>query len=202
MAITNGYATLVDYKARFFGDTGDTKDDAAINSVIEVVSRKIDEICWQRFYTTTEIRYFTAEDSDILFLPRPVSTLTALSTDHDGDRAYENLWVDGTDFDKMPFNAALDGEPYKWIETIPNGNYKFPVGISRGVKISGKFGWAAVPRPIIEACLLGSHRLMKRMTTPLGVSAAAAVGQLAVQIPSLEVDPDFVALLKPYTMRY
>ena len=39
---------------------------------------------------------------------------------------------------------------------------------------------------------------MQRQDTALGVSAAAAVGQLAVQVESLRNDPDFMAMVIPY----
>ena len=61
MAITNGYTDLEEYKDRF--DVGDHDDDSDIESVITAVSRSIDNICWQRFYTTSadETRYYTAD---------------------------------------------------------------------------------------------------------------------------------------------
>jgi hypothetical protein len=106
------------------------------------------------------------------------------------------------DYDLMPYNATLDSEPYTWIETTPNGDYSFPVGIRKGVEISGKFGWSSAPSPVVEACLLGAHRMMKRLQTPLGVSASAAMGELSVQVPKLRADPDLMGLLSPYIVGF
>jgi hypothetical protein len=204
MAITNGYTSKNEYKERFFDEgTGDTKDDGAIESAIEAVSREIDSICGQRFFTTAsnETRYFTAERRHWLRLPERIISVNTLKTDDDADRTYENTWQN-TDYDLMPYNATLDSEPYRWIETSPDGDYSFPVGIRKGVEISGKFGWSTVPKPVVEACLLGAHRLMKRMVSPLGVSASAAMGEMAVQVPKLRADPDFMDLLKPYIVGF
>jgi hypothetical protein len=204
MTITNGYTSLNVYKQRFYDEgTGDTKDDAAIEAVIEAVSREIDHICWQRFFTTSEneTRYYTAERRHDLIIPEKLVSINTLKTDEDGDRTYENTWAN-TDYDTMPYNASLDGIPYGWLETTPEGDYTFPVGIAKGVEISGKFGWSSAPLPVVEACLLGSHRLMARRHSPLGVSGAAALGNLTLTVKTLEADPEFMSLLQPYIVRY
>jgi len=204
MAITNGYATLNGYKLRFFDEgAGDTKDDNAIESVIEAVSRSIDNICWQRFFTSAanESRYFTAEFSDWLRLPERIISVNTLKTDNDNDRTYESIWTTN-DYDLLPYNATLDGEPYRWLEVTPNGDYSFPVGVRKGVEISGKFGWSSAPGPIEEACLLASHRLMARRNSPYGVSGAAAMGNLTLTVEKMKSDPDIMELLGPYIMRY
>jgi len=204
LTITNGYTTKQEYKERFYDEgAGDTKDDAAIEAVIEAISRSIDTICWQRFFTTAanETRYFSADRKHYLRLPNRIVSVNTLKTDNDDDRTYENEWT-VTDYDLMPFNAALDGEPYSWIETTPNGDYTFPAGIAKGVEISGKFGWSSAPLGIVEACLLGSHRLMARRNSPLGVSGAAALGNLTLTVKSLQSDPDIMELLNPYIVRF
>jgi hypothetical protein len=204
MAITNGYTSLKVYKERFYDEgQGDTKDDTAIEDIVTAVSREIDNICGQRFHTTAadESRYFTADRRHYLRLPDRIVSVNTLKTDEDGDRTYEVTWT-VTDYDLMPYNATLDSEPYTWIETTPNGDYSFPVGIRKGVEISGKFGWSSAPSPVVEACLLGAHRMMKRLQTPLGVSASAAMGELSVQVPKLRADPDFMGLLSPYIVGF
>ena len=193
MAITNGYATLAGYKQRH--DIDDTQDDSAIENYITAVSRVIDGIRGERFYTTTsdETRYFTAKHRDFLHPGVRIVSITTLKTDHDGDRTYEYTWAT-TDYDLLPFNATLDGEPYSYIGITPNGDYSFPL-LQKGVEIAGKFGWSSAPAYISEACYLGTARLMQRQDTPLGVSAAAALGQLQVVASQLKADPDFMQLL-------
>ncbi len=201
MAITNGYTTLAIYKSHFGVDDHD--DDVAFERVITAVSRAIDEICWQRFYTTAadETRYYTAERGDVLHPADRIVSLTTLKTDADGDRTYETTWTVDTDFDLMPYNAALNGIPFRSIETKPNGSYSFP-RTPKGVQLVGKFGWSAAPTGIVEACLLGAHRLMARKNTPLGVSGAAAVGELTLTISTMKADPEIMELLTPYRLKY
>jgi hypothetical protein len=201
MAITNGYTSVKVYKNRF--DTDDHDDDGSIESVITATSRTIDNVCGQRFFATSddETRYFTAEWRDWLRLPERIVSINTLKTDNDSDRTYENEWTT-SDYDLMPFNATLDGEPFRWIEITPNGSYSFPKGIAKGVEIDGKFGWSSVPVPIAEACLLASHRLMARRNSPYGVSGAAALGQLTLTVEKMKADPDIMELLSPYIVSF
>jgi len=201
MAITNGYLTLDAYKAYF--DINDNDDDASIERIITAVSRAIDMVCWQRFYTTDsdETRYYTAEHGDEFTPSDRIVSLTTLKTDDDGDRTYENSWTVTTDYDLTPYNAVLDGIPYRSIVTTPDGNYSFPA-TPKGVELIGKFGWSSAPTGVVEACLLYSHRLIKRKETPLGVSGAAAVGEIQVTVTKMKADPEIMELLTPYILRY
>ena len=195
MTITNGYATLAEARARMgITVSADTTDDTIIENVIEAVSRLIDNYTGRRFHTTTsdEIRYFTPEHSEYLGTGDIIS-ITTLQTDEDGDRAYEKTWAT-TDYDFLPYNASLDSKPYTELQITPNGDYAFPSG-AKSVKITGKWGYSAVPDAINEACLLQTFRLFKRKDAPFGVVGSAELGQLQV-IPKL--DPDVKLLLDPY----
>lgn len=109
---------------------------------------------------------------------------------------YEYTWTEGTDFELSPYNAPFIGFPFTSIEVKPLGSYRFPI-VRRGVKITASFGFAAAtPKPINRACVLQATRLFKRYITPLGVSAASAVGEIKLTIPAL--DPDVTMLLRPY----
>lgn len=196
MSITNGYATLADGRARLgITDAADTTDDSKIESMIEAISRAIDEELGRRFFTTAndETRYFTAEFTDILF-PGDILSITTLATDDDGDRTYENTWASG-DYDLEPYNAVLDSKPYTSICTTPNGNYAFST-VRKGVKIVGKFGYASsTPKPINEACLLAMEKLFKRKDAIFGVVGSAELGMLKQMMKD---DPELNLLLSPY----
>lgn len=199
MTIWNGYATAAQFKAEFYpaGST-DNIDDTVIEDKIEAASRLIDEHCHRRFWVNAvdESRTYKAEDAYLVFTDDIVS-VTTLQTDEDGNRVYERTWA-ATDYDLEPENAALDGKPYTRIATTPMGRYGFPGGMAKGVKVTGKFGWSAVPSKVKSACLLQAERLFKRKDAPFGVIGSAEMGQLQV-IPKL--DPDVEILLGPY-VRY
>ena len=108
---------------------------------------------------------------------RILISLTSLQTDEGGDRTYEYTWA-ATDYDLLPDNAALTLEPYTVICTTPEGNYSFPVGIRKGVKIVGGWGYATlVPAQVREACLIQAARVFKRKDAPFGVTGNVGPGR-------------------------
>jgi hypothetical protein len=193
MTITNGYCALTDIKPRLGIATADTTDDTILEQVITAVSRLIDERTGRHFYTSAsdETRYFAAEFENLLY-PGDVISITGLYTD-DGNRTYTTTWA-ATDYDLRPDNASLDSKPYNAIATTPLGNKAFPVGLAKGVKIVGKFGWTAAPSGIKEVCILQSTRVFKRKDTPYGIAGSAELGQLT--IPKLDADVEL--LLRPF----
>ncbi len=190
MAITNGYATLAEIKARL-GIT-DTTDDTILESVVEAISRMIDDYCARHFYQSSTTRYFTAEWGDLLRVPDLVS-VSSLKTDDDGDRVYETVWAT-SDYDLVPYNASELSKPYTRIEVTPNGNYSFPT-TPKGVEIIGTWGWPAIPKPIKEACLLQAQILFKRKDAIFGVIGGGELGQ-PLRITGL--DPQVQRLLAPF----
>jgi len=202
VTITNGYGDLEGYKQRFFdGDVNDHEDDVFLEPIVEAVSRLIDNTTGRRFYAATETRYFSPTDALTLFVD-DLLTVTTIKTDGDGDRTYENTWDTG-DYDLEPLNAATDGAPYTWIEVAVLGSYVFPC-FRASVEIAGSWGYCAStnqPTPITEALYLGANRIVHRLSTPLGVSASPSLGQLQVKVSQLTSDPDWMALIDPYTRK-
>ena len=192
MTITNGYCTLLEFKANFY-PTGltDTIDDTVIEGKIEGVSRLIDLYCERHYYKSaaTEKRYFSPEWGDLLKVNDLVS-ITTLKTDEDRDRIYEYTWAT-TDYDLEPLNASQDGKPYTQIRVTPDGDYLFP-RIRKSVEIDGIWGWPAVPMLIKEACLLQTIMLFKKKDAPLGSEGGTPFG--ALKIPS-KLDPDVEGML-------
>jgi len=192
--MTNGYCTLAEIKALDVLNLSTTTHDVILETIIEGVSRAIDNWTGRRFYKTTETRYYTSNGDTLYTDDISTATSLVLYTDDDGDRTYENTWA-STDFDLLPLNAETGGYPFTMIEITPNGTYSFP-GTKKGVKLTASFGWPAVPVPINRACVLQATRLFKRYVTPLGQSASTALGTLTLQIPKL--DSDVCGLISPY----
>lgn len=189
------YLTLAEIKAYIWptGATADTSDDDALTALITGVSRQIEGFCGRSFTTsdTNEARYFTAEDPEYLFLDDIIS-VSALNTDMDGDRTYEDTWG-STDYDLLPENAGTD-TPYTYIQVAPLGVYSFPLQ-RKGVKITGKWGWPSVPAPIVEACKIQCGRVWNRRGAPFGVITNPVSGEMRLL---RELDPDVQMLISPY----
>lgn len=202
MTITNGYCTLSEIKEaeRLNIATLTTTYDTALEGVIEAISRAIDLQCSRFFWKDTNdgTYYFTANENDYLLIGDFVS-ITTLSTDDGATRSY-TAWTVDTDYDLWPYNASADGIPYNQIEVAPTSGKRFPVGVRKGVKIVGKRGFPAVPKPIKEACIIWSMRTYKRYATPLGVSAMTALGEMNTKVPP--PDPDVMFMISPYVLNW
>ena len=189
MTITNGYATLAEFKSwvqvRGSSTSTDAGDDAVIETIIEAVSREIDKFCRRHFYAASTTRYYQAESASMLF-PDDIATATALTiyTDDDGDGTYENTWA-SADYNLEPANQ-IGGHPFTMIERMINGNFAFPVGVPRGVKITATFGWSAVPTDIKMACLAIAHNVwMER-------SGQASNGKVSVTAGGVVIRPESI----------
>jgi hypothetical protein len=180
--IVNGYCTVAQVKARIDpSGAGGTLDDAIIEDAITTASRMLDHEYRTRWYTTAadETRYYTADKSGVLWPDIDIISITTLATDADGDRTYEDTWA-ATDYDLLPHNAALDGEPYTHLRVTPDGSYSFPVGVEKGVKILGKFGYctaANCPADVMLACTIQSAFLLMSSKAALGIVGGGEMGQ-------------------------
>lgn len=197
MAISNGYATLAELKSYVAIPSGDTADDTLLELAVEAASREIDTFCGRRFWVDPSVvaRYYTATDGDAVDIPEGISTTTGLiiKTDDDDDGTYETTWTANTDYRLEPINAAANGEP--WTRIVAVGDRLFPTTIYRGVEITSKAGWATVPTPVKQACLILASKLFKRKDSPFGVAGSAEYGS---ELRILAGDRDAERLLGQY----
>lgn len=189
---TFDYISLTNLKA-FIGNITDNADDTALNQAIDAACEQINGYCMRRFDSGGATHYYTAEYPDVLFV-QDIRAITTLAVDEDGDGTYEVEWA-STDYQFAPYNAEAEGEPYTWLELTANGNYAFPVGLRKGIKIIGTWGWSAVPLAIQQATTILAARLFRRNKAAFGVVGSAEMGQVMV-IPKL--DPDVMQLIDPY----
>ena len=165
MAITNGYCTLAEFKiwATVRGGTTstDTNDDAAIEDIVELVSRYLDNATGRRFFknSTDETRYFWTDDSFSCRVTDLSAAPTTVSVDYDNLRTYTDLSTT-LDYELDPPNAALDGKPYTIIKILSTtSSAYFPTGQARAVKVTAKFGFPSVPEDIKNLTLAIAHNV-------------------------------------------
>lgn len=200
MTITHGYCTVADIKHtnRLAINDSDSVSDDMLEGIIEAVSRRIDDECHRWFFSDSDevARYYTASNSNYLFTDDIASPSSDVSVDTKSSQnsGYDISWSD-SDFALEPFNAEMDGVPYQKIGVF-SGAKSFPIKTVKGVKVTAKFGWASVPKPIQQATMLQSERLFKRFSTPLGSQAMTAFGATYLSIPKL--DPDVEVLISRY----
>jgi hypothetical protein len=198
MAITNGYCTLAQVKAAL--RITDSTDDTLIEGSIEAASRLIDGYTARNFYQSgTVARLFTAPDPLYCPVDDLAGTAITIQTSTQADGVFDVTFAI-TDYQLEPLNGVLDGIvfPYSRIRAV--GDYAFPVlsaalGEQALVKVTGVYGWPAVPDAIEQATILQAARHFKRYDSPLGV---AGFGDFGVVRVSRFLDADVQMLVDPY----
>ena len=84
-----------------------------------------------------------------------------------------------------PYNAASKGDPFTRLEFA--NNIALPT-YPGGLLVNAKWGWAAVPNTIKNACLLQASRYYARRTSPMGVAGFGDQGT-AIRLQA-RLDPD------------
>lgn len=147
MQLTNVYATLDEFKAKFYpaGVTTDTTEDTILKNVLENICRAMDLAYARHWFSVTATRYFSASAPQFCMVD-DLLAITTLATDDAGDRNYSTTW-NASDYDLEPFNAPnlSPAQPYTQISVAPNSGKRFP-SFRRGVKIVGTFGYCDVRR--------------------------------------------------------
>lgn len=192
------YATRPDFKT--WVGLSDTVDDVVIDRALLSASRGVDNFCHTWFGQTAAgtNRLFDTWDWSRVRIG-DTAAVTAVATDSDNDGTYETTWT-ATDYELLPLNAATMPEAGPYTELHAIGTLTFPRASSATsrsglVRVTGTFGWPAVPDPVVEATLLVANRLVKRSKSPEGVVGFDEFGTIRI---SARDDPDAVRYLTPY----
>ncbi len=172
--------------------------DTDLTNSLTAASRLIDKECGRFFYqdsAATVVRYFTPSTPWCVRINDLVSAAT-VAIDTGGTGTFGTTWASGTNFNLAPYNAAVDLWPYESLETRSGSILpSYP----RSVKITGQWGWPAVPDEVTEAATILASRLFKRKReAPLGVFGLGVDGT-AVRIS--RTDPDVAALISDFSRR-
>ena len=194
MAITNGYATLADVKASL--KITDSLDDSLLEIAVESASRLIDGYTGRYFYNAgTATRNYAATDSWMVYIDDVQSVSEVASTDEVGN-SYTTWGVN--DYQLEPLNGLANGltQPYTSIRATKQYVWPF-LGDRALVKITGVWGWAAIPMAVKQATILQASRIFKRNDSPLGVAGFGDMGVIRV---GARLDPDVQHLVDPYRL--
>ena len=192
MAITNGYASLTQVKAAL--RITDSVDDTLLEMAIESASRLIDGYTYRYFYNAgTAVRNFAAEDSYLVNIDDLVSISELKTTDEIGS---EYTTWNATNYQLQPVNGKQDGLniPYTSILAVDDKLFN-TLGSQALVRITGVWGWSAVPIAVTQATVIQSSRIYKRLDSPLGVAGFGDLGAIRV---GRSLDPDVEQLVMPY----
>lgn len=193
--MASDYLTVQEFK--YTGEISSTFADADIQLAITAASRGIDEYTDRFFYTssgTQQMLYEWCGERTIAI--NDVITVGTVDVDYDRNGTYETVWSQGTHFMLEPYNAAFQNKPYEEMELLPMALYYRPIWWPPLVRVTGQFGWPAVPAPVKEATTILATRLLRRAReAPFGV-VGLGIDNTAVRIS--KVDADVAFLLDPY----
>lgn len=197
MALGDPYATLDELKAHLGIALTDTADDAVLTRALGAVSRQgIEKFCHRQFNDagTPSARVYRP-DRHRLALVDDFSTDTGLVVEVDtGDTGTYDTTLTSADYVLEPLNGVVDGEsgwPYWRILAV---NTWWPLGhVHPSVRVTARWGWAAVPDPVKQACLLLAAEMGKLKDAPFGVLGFADYGPVRVRN-----NPIATQLLVPY----
>lgn len=187
------YADLVTLKLGW--DATTTTHDALLSRNLAAASRMIDDHCHRRFWADADAsartyavqgRTVLVDDGEVIFTDDIAST-TGLIVATGSGSTYTT--VDSSQYETYPRNAIANRMP---IEGILRLGAEWPRGVGQRVRVTGRWGWPAIPDVVEQACLLQAGRLYKRKDSPQGVLANAEWGSIRVA----SIDPDVARLLR------
>lgn len=198
------YATVEQLKAEL--GIKDNRDDSRLTAALEAASRQIDPHCgrphgfWQD--TTVQVRRYRPESPECCFVPHDISTTTGLivKADTGQDGTYATTLTIGTDFllreRKTEDWDCLDSGISADEIVLLDAGVAFADTRRPYVQVTARFGWAAIPDPVVNACLIQAKNLYKAASgTFSGFQLSEAAG-VAVRMPGL--DQVAAALLERY----
>jgi len=197
MTIINGYATLAEVKSAL--RVTDTIDDTLIETAIEAASREIDGYTERFFYNAgTAVKLFIPVDSFLTEIDDLIS-ISKLETSSDG-KTFTTEWA-ASDYQLEPLNGSVGGlaTPFTRIRAVQNNLFpefdlKNTNAYKATVRVTGVWGYSAVPAAINQATILLGMRQFKRFDAPLGVAGFSDIGAINIT----RVDPDVMALISPF----
>jgi hypothetical protein len=192
LAIVNGYCSLADVKAS--ARITDTVDDALLELAVESASRLVDSYTQRYFYNAgTATRIFVPLDNYVTEIDDLIS-LSVLETS-DGDD-YGTTWA-AKDYQLEPLNGNVDGltnHPATRIRAVDDFLFNV-LDLEATVRVTGVWGWSAVPTAVKQATVIQAARIFKRNDSPTGIVGFGDMGAIRVGV---QLDPDVKHLIDVY----
>jgi hypothetical protein len=205
MPLGDPYATLDALKARLGIGPDDTADDARLTAALDAASRGIERACRRQFNDSgaVSVRLVDVDQGRPCTLDiDDVSTDAGLivETDPHGDGTYAEVWDPGA-YDLVPRGGVVDGVPgwpYWQVHALGARRFSTAAAWSTSrrpapVRVTARWGWAEVPAPIGEACLLVAAETAKLRDAPFGVAGFGEWGMIRVR-----ENPFAAAMVAPY----
>jgi hypothetical protein len=192
------YATLAQLKDRLGIGVSDTTDDLTLNDALSGASSGIEACCNRQFNDagTESARVFYPISSRIVRTNDFQSTAgLVVATDPGEDATYEIIGTSAS-FELKPLNGVVHGQagwPYNKIVAVGRTGFYFPCTGRASVKVTARWGWAAVPSPIKLATLILAEDLAKLKDLPFGSGGYGEWGRIKAR-----ENPNVLLRITPY----
>lgn len=178
-----------------------TANDPQIGAAITSASREIDGHCRRRFYadaTATARVYRRSTEHTVAIDDAVVGTISLVETDTGQDGTWATT-IAAADWLAEPLNGVgANGMAWPVTRLRSLGSIIWPNDVTSArpcVRVTARWGWAAVPEPVAQAALILAAETYKLREAPFGVAGFDQYG--AVRIKSL---PQVERLLSPFTL--
>ena len=203
MALGDPYAPLDALKGRLGIAETDTGDDVRLAASLDAASRGIEHCTSRQFKDAGAASPRTYRPDT----PRRVEVddcSTAAGVLVEVDRAgagdYGESWSPA-DYALAPAGGVVEGVPgWPFTQIHAIGALVFPLDPRAAwstarprVRVTARWGWATVPAPIVEACLIVATEIYKLRDAPFGVAGFGEWGPVRVR-----QNPIAAAMIAPY----
>lgn len=198
MALGDNYATLAQLKDRLGISVSDTVDDLTLNDALSGASRGIESCCHRQFNDagSESARVFYPKSGYLVRTDDFQSTAgLVIQTDPNRDAVFEITWTSAS-YELKPLNGIVDeqtGWPYSRICAVPGTGLTFPCTGRASVKVTARWGWAAIPSPIKLATLILAEDLAKLKDLPFGSGGYGEWGRIKAR-----ENPNVMLRIAPY----
>lgn len=172
-ALGESYASLDELKDYLKIPTTKQLHDQALTDALESASAEIERHCNRQFnkQTTTTARVYSPDTYDRVWVD-DFHTTTGLVVTNDG------AVLDSSDYELYPLNGVSDGQPGWpfWKIKLKQGNRFVCRNGEATVSVTAQWGWAAVPAPIRQACLIMAAETFQLKDAPFGVAGMDTFG--------------------------
>lgn len=178
MAFGDPYALLDDLKA-YLGMQEDLRFDVPLQQALESVSDEIEQHCNRQFNKVTTA---SAREFRIMYAPFVMvddfHTITDLVIEEESTTGSFTT-LSSTDYELMPLNGVVDGQPGWPYYKIVRRNGSFLRG--GRLRVTAQWGWTAVPAPVKQACLIMAAATFQIKDAPFGVAGSDQWGSIRVR---------------------
>lgn len=202
MALGDPYVTVPQFKDYLLGTSQNanlTGGDAQFLDALESASREIDSYCARQFNKTDTAspREFKPDHCAWSYVDDfHTTTGLVVKLDSSGNGTFSRT-LTTSEYELEPGNGMRDGMDWPYYKIRLLGGLRFPSvygGRSRVLQVTARWGWAAIPDPVIAATKIMAAETWKLKDAPVGVLGLNEFGVVRVRQNKLAVSK-----LAPYS---